>query len=149
MNDRQEQFCHEYIVDYNGTQAAIRAGYSEKAARVQASKLLTKANVLARVRELQHEQVQRLAVTSDFVVLRLMDTLERCMAAQPVMVWNADRGRKVESGEYIFDSKGALRALELLGKHMGMFEDRLNVRAKVDTGKLDGVLAQLMGGGGG
>ena len=39
-----------------------------------------------------------------------------------------------------------LKALELLGKHLGMFEDRLKVAAKVDTGKLDGILAQLRGG---
>nr|DAE50951.1 MAG TPA: Terminase small subunit [Caudoviricetes sp.] len=149
MTERQEIFCNEYVVDYNGTQAAMRAGYSDKGARQTAVKLLSNASVLARVRELQHEKVERLAVSADFVVLRLMDTLEKCMQAQPVMVWDPDQGRKVESGEYVFDSKGALRALELLGKHLGMFEDRLKVNGKLDTGQLDNVLAQLRGGGGG
>ena len=101
--------------------------------------------MLARVRELQHEQLERLSISADYVILRLMDTLERCMQAVPVMVWDPEEGRKVESGEYTFDSKGALKALELIGRHLGMFEDKLSVNARIDTGKLDSVLAQLRG----
>ena len=51
----------------------------------------------------------------------------------------------VESGKYQFDSKGALRALELIGKHLGMYQDRLKVDGKLDTGQLGKVLAQLRG----
>ena len=141
MTAKQEHFCAEYAVDYNGTQAAIRAGDSEKNAANQASRMLRNAEDLARVRELQREQVERLAVSTDFVVLRLLDTLERCSQPVPVLDMTGE-----SIGEYTFDSKGALRALELLGKHLGMFEDRLKVAAKVDTGKLDGILAQLRGG---
>ncbi|MEG1381852.1 MAG: terminase small subunit, partial [Ruthenibacterium sp.] len=112
----------------------------------QGSELLRKPEMLARVRALQHEQAARLSVSADLVITKLMDTLERCMAAQPVMIWDSEQGRKVESGEYQFDSKGALRALELLGKHLGMYQENVNVSAKVDTGKLDCILAQLKGG---
>ena len=52
MTAKQEHFCAEYAVDYNGTQAAIRAGYSEKNAANQASRMLRNAEVLARVGEL-------------------------------------------------------------------------------------------------
>ena len=149
MQDKHERFCQEYVIDYNGTRAAMRAGYSERNAATQAGRLLKKAEVLARVWELQHEQLERLSISADYVILRLMDTLERCMQAVPVMVWDPEEGRKVESGEYTFDSKGALRALELIGRHLGMFEDKLSVSARIDTGKLDSVLAQLRGDGGG
>lgn len=147
LTPKQERFCQEYVVDYNGAQAAIRAGYSERTARNQACVLLTKPNILARVRELQAEQVQRLSISQDYVVLQLMETYARCMAVQPVMVWDPSAGGKVESGEYVFDSKGALRALELLGKHLGMFDDRLNISGGLNMGceKLDQVIAQLMG----
>lgn len=145
MQDKHERFCQEYVIDYNGTRAAMRAGYSERNAATQAGRLLKKAEVLARVRELQHEQLERLSISADYVILRLMDTLERCMQAVPVMVWDPEEGRKVESGEYTFDSKGALKALELIGRHLGMFEDKLSVNARIDTGKLDSVLAQLRG----
>lgn len=143
MTAKQERFCSEYIIDYNGTQAAIRAGYSEKNAATQAGRMLRNAEVLARVRELQRQQVERLAVSADFVVLRLLDTLEKC--SKPVPVLDASGN---PTGEYIFDSKGALRALELLGKHLGMFEDRLKVSGQLNTGKLDSILEQLHGGGG-
>ena len=71
------------------------------------------------------------------------------MAVSPVMEWDPDEKCKVETGEYVFDSKGALKALELIGKHLGMFEDKLKLNAQVDTGKLDGILKQLRGGGSG
>ena len=126
MTPKQERFCAEYIVDYNGTQAAIRAGYSEKTAAAHAARLLTNVNILARVRELQHEQVERLAVSADFVVLKLLDTLEKC--SEPVPVFDAAGN---PTGKYSFDSKGALRALELCGKHLGMFKDNPGSAAPV------------------
>lgn len=141
MTVKQERFCTEYVIDYNGTQAAVRAGYSEKSAYSQASRMLKNAEVLARVRELQHEQVERLAISADYVILKLMDTREKCM--EPVQVLDSQGN---PTGEYAFDSRGALKALELLGRHLGMFEDRLKVAAKVDTGKLDNILEQLRSG---
>ncbi|MDD3243085.1 MAG: terminase small subunit [Eubacteriales bacterium] len=127
MTGRQEMFCREYVIDYNGTQAAIRAKYSEKTAYSQAHDLLKKPEILSRIRELQHEQTERLAITADRVLTNLWDTYQRCTQAVPVMKWDYDEHEMVETGEYQFDSKGALRALELIGKHIGMFVDKLQV----------------------
>lgn len=143
VDARRENFCREYIIDYNGAQAAIRAGYSPKSAKQTASRLLTDADLLSRVRELQSEQVRRLAVTADSVVLRLLEVYERCMQAKPVLTWDKEAKEYVESGQFTFDAKGALGALELLGKHLAMFTDRAKIEAKTDTGKLDSILAQL------
>lgn len=148
-NKRHERFCQEYVVDYNGTQAAIRAGYKEKSARSQASELLTNPNILSRVRDLQHKQVERLAVTQDYVVLQLLETYQKCLEGTPVLKFDPDLGEMVKTGKYQFDSRGALRALELLGKHLGMYNDKLLVTGKVDTGQLDNVLKQLRGDTGG
>ncbi len=146
---RHELFCQEYVKDYNGTQAAIRAGYAEKSAKQTASRLLTNDDLLVRVRELQHEQVERLAVSQDYVVLQLMETYRRCLEATPVLKFDPNTGQTEETGRYQFDSKGALRALELLGKHLGMYNDKLQVSGQLNTGQLENVLAQLRGGGGG
>ncbi len=67
-NDRQEKFCQEYIVDLNQTQAAIRAGYSTKTADVQASRLLTKVKIQARIQELMNKRARRTEITADKVL---------------------------------------------------------------------------------
>lgn len=119
LKPKHERFCQEYIIDYHGTNAAIRAGYEEKNARKQASRLLTNADILARIREIQQEQVKRLAVSQDYVITQLIDTYNCCRQPKPVMEYDYVKKEWVESGVYQFDSKGALKALELLGKHLG------------------------------
>ena len=70
LKDKHERFCLEYTIDYNGTKAAIRAGYAEKTANRTASDLLSKPDILARVRQLQEEQAKRLSISSDWVLIR-------------------------------------------------------------------------------
>ncbi len=71
LNAKQERFCEEYAVDSNGAQACIRAGYSPKAAKEQASRLLTKANVWDRIAELQAQHRARLDVTVESLTAEL------------------------------------------------------------------------------
>lgn len=56
LNKKQASFCREYVIDYNGTQACIRAGYTASCANVTASKLLTKTNIKAYIAELEAEK---------------------------------------------------------------------------------------------
>ena len=130
-NLKHERFAREYLIDYNGTQAAIRSGYSEKTAGVQASRMLKDANILARVRELQAEQTARLCVTADWVVQKLVEVTDKSMQASPVEEWDYSEKCMVQTGEYVYDSKGATKALELLGKHLGMFTDNINISGDV------------------
>lgn len=123
-NKKHERFCQEYVIDYNGKQAAERAGYKASNARAQASDLLTNADILARVRELQKEQMERLSLNADMVILEILDTYRSCRQGTPVMQRNPRTGKWEESGIYQFDSHGALKALELLGKHLGVFEKK-------------------------
>lgn len=145
LKKRYELFCQEYVVDYNGTQAAIRAGYKEKSARQQASRLLASEEVLTRISELQKDQLDRLALSQDYVVLQLLETYKCCREPTPVMRYDPSTGEMEETGMYQFDSKGALRALELIGKHLGMFSDKVHVSGSLNTGQLSNVLAQLRG----
>ena len=120
LTDRQERFCQEYIIDLNATQAAIRAGFTKRSAAVTAHRLLIKANIQARISQLGRDREQRTGVTADYVISRLQKVAERCMQEEPVMV--KEGGEWVESGEFKFDSSGANRSLELLGRHLGLFE---------------------------
>lgn len=145
LTPQQELFCAEYLTDYNGTQAAKRAGYAEKTAAAQAARLLKNVNVLSRVRALQKERLEKLAVTQESVLLNLLEVYDRCMQKKPVMEWDYNLKEYQETGEYVFDSKGALRALELIGKHLAMFTQKVEHCGSVETGtgELASILEQL------
>jgi len=72
-NKRHESFAREYIIDFIGAQAALRAGYSKKTARTQANKLLTKGDIQQRVAELQQERNKRVEITADDVLKELLN----------------------------------------------------------------------------
>ena len=65
---RQAMFAREYLVDFNGAAAAIRAGYAERGAKVQASRMLTNPNLQAAIRQLVDDRTQRLQIDADEVV---------------------------------------------------------------------------------
>lgn len=69
LTDKQKKFCYEYCVDLNGTQAAIRAGYSEKTAAAIASQNLIKLNIQSEVKKLQ----DNLAETAGLTKLRILN----------------------------------------------------------------------------
>jgi len=71
LTDKQELFCKEYLIDLNATQAAIRAGYSEKTAREIARKMLTKVDIETRIQKLIEERSKRTEITSDNVLKEL------------------------------------------------------------------------------
>ena len=128
LTPRQARFVGEYLIDLNGTQAAIRAGYSEKSAKQQGSRLLTNADVQAAVVKGQAEKAEKLGLSQEWVLRRLVQVVERCLQAEAVV----DRmGEPViietPEGEmgaaYTFQAAGANRALELLGKHLNLFNE--------------------------
>lgn len=69
-NEKRELFCHEYLTDLNAKQAAIRAGYSPKTAEMQGSRLLSYAEVKARVAFLASERQERLRISADDLLIR-------------------------------------------------------------------------------
>jgi phage terminase small subunit len=124
LTPRQERFCQEYIKDLNGKQAAIRAGYTAKSAEVTASKMLSIAKVSARVVELTAPAAKAAGLTKEYVLEGLKEVAERCRQGVPVMIKD-ENGKMIQSGEWKFDSAGANRALELLGKHLAIFTDKV------------------------
>ncbi len=73
LTDKQEAFCREYLIDLNATQAAIRAGYSEKTANEQGSQNLVKLSIQKRIQELMNDRSERLEITADYVLNRLVE----------------------------------------------------------------------------
>ena len=127
LTPKQERFVQEYVVDLNATQAAIRAGYAAKDADVQGPRLLGNVGVQAAIERLKAERAQASKVTASYVLDTLYSCAERCMQREPVFNM---RGEHVtdDDGRHVwrFDSKGAIGALGLLGKHLGLFVDKVD-----------------------
>lgn len=120
---KQRLFIHEYMIDRNGTQAAIRAGYAagkdNHQAAVTANKLLKDPVVSACRAALLREECDRLAVSRQEIVLEYMEIYKRCMARTPVMEWDSGSHQWVETGMWQFDAKGAANALDKLSGLLG------------------------------
>lgn len=125
LTDQQDLFCKEYIIDLNATQAAKRAGYSEKTAQEQGSRLLSNVMVQERITELKSDREQRLQIDADWVLKQAVKVHERCMQAEPVIIGGEP------TGEYKFDSAGANKSLELVGKHVNVqaWKEKLEIEA--------------------
>lgn len=151
MTLKQERFVEEYLIDLNATQAAIRAGYSPKTANEQGARLLAKVSIQAAVSKAQAERSRRTGINQDRVLLELakvaflnpVDVIDMdgatirgeanrddtaCIASVKVKTIPTDDGQITEREVKVYDK---LKALELLGKHLGMFTDKVKVDGAV------------------
>lgn len=80
LTKKQLLFVEEYLIDLNGAQAAIRAGYSKNSAKEQSSRLLTKANVQELLTKRKAERSQRTKIDADYVLNRLVEIDEMDVA---------------------------------------------------------------------
>ena len=165
MTQKQKRFIEEYLIDLNATQAAIRAGYSPDTAQQTGSENLSKPVIRAQIDRAMAERSKRTGVNAERVVLELAkiafvnaaevidpktatvkeDALpEDTAAIQSVKVKTFG-----EDGlEREIKMADKLKALELLGKHLGMFKDRIELSGGLDTekSKLDDLIGQMRGG---
>lgn len=128
MTPKQQRFAEEYLVDLNATQAAIRAGYSEKTAYSIGQENLNKPEIQQAISDARVKRSERTEITQDWIIDRLVENVERAMQAEPVL---DDKGNR--TGEYVYQGNVANRALELLGKHQGMFIDRQQIDNRVQV----------------
>ena len=131
-NPRFEKFCQHYAIYMHMTNAAKAAGYSEKSAYNQGSRLMKRDDIRARVRAIQENMATELGITEGSILKRLNDIVERCMQEGAVKEKDPETGKEVTLCFKKMDSAGANRALELLGKQLGMFRE--NISADVTQG---------------
>ena len=159
MTNKQKRFCEEYLVDLNATQAAIRAGYSPATAGSIGNELLKKPEIRARVDKAIASQSRRTGVTADRVVRELarvafansQDVVNyddatikgaaarddtAAVASVRVKTIPTKDGDGVEREVRMHDK---LKALELLGRHLGMFTDNLHLDGDVGVTIVDDI----------
>lgn len=119
LTDKQKRFANEYLVDLNAKKAAIRAGYSEKTAEQMGYQLLQKTSVLEFISNRQKAIESRTEITQDKVIAELAkigfaDATDFTVEGAPLIDTNFKASTKV-------------KALELLGKHLGIFTDKVEI----------------------
>ncbi len=136
LTAKQAKFVDEYIKDCNATQAAIRAGYTPNHAHKTGSQLLGKSVVSTAIFAAQKKRSEKTEIDAEWVLRRAAEVHNRCMQKEPVL--DADGN---ETGEYKFDSAGALRALDLIGKHTGVqaFESKLKLNHDISITVTSGI----------
>lgn len=167
MTKKQKRFIEEYLIDLNATQAAIRAGYSPDTAKSIGSENLTKPDIKAQIAKAMAERSRRTGVNADRVVMELAkiafvnanDVIDAETATLKPDALPEDTAAIQSVKVKTFGEDGLereikmadkLKALELLGKHLGMFRDKLEVSGTLETEKtkLDDLLQQMRGGDG-
>lgn len=120
---RHEEFCIGIASGMTAEQAYIRAGYSENGAAQSASRLLRNAQIRSRIRGLRkamaEQAISQSALTKEYVISHLMTIVEQCMQERPIQ----DKDGNI-LGYSTYKPMAAIRALELLGKELGMFVGR-------------------------
>lgn len=105
LTDKQAAFVREYLVDLNATQAAIRAGYSERTANAQAGRLLANVGIREAIETAQAKRARRVEIKAEDVLRGVIEVTTQAR----------------ESG----DLKTALKGYELQGKHLGMWTEKV------------------------
>jgi len=171
LTKKQKKFCDEYLIDLNATQAAIRAGYSEKTARFIGAENLTKPNIQEYIQQRMNAREKRTEITQDMVLRELAkiafsngsDFAKVVTKPRKKMVWN-DEIQEYEEKEIeeqfvelidtdklpddkkaaiasiketkhgiVVESCDKVKALELIGRHLGMFKDKIELSGQVNN----------------
>ena len=162
LTERQKRFVEEYLVDLNATQAAIRAGYSERTAQEQSSRLLSNVMVREAIQEAVAKRSARTEITQDRVLQELAAigfaratdfvkiTNEGFVKLTPTDTLNADQVKAVASikeGKFGVELRlyDKLTALQMIGRHIGMFTGKDTQEEEVEDDGLMSALGKIAG----
>jgi len=167
LTPRQARFVGEYLLDLNATQAAIRAGYSPKTANEQGARLLAKVSIGAAVAEGQTETAERLQITRDDLIRRLMEIANLDVSSivnehgnmLPVSEWPEAVRRSIAGMETVelpnadgvvavvrkirLEARG--QQIERVGRLLGLFTDKLEISTPAENERVKALEAALAG----
>jgi len=128
MTEKQKRFCDEYIIDCNGTQAAIRAGYSEKTANRIAAENLSKLDIKQYIEE-RLEQIRSEKTADAKEVMEYLTSVMRGEHTEQVLRLVGEGTQKIDN--IAVSEKDRLKAAELIGKRYGLFKENVDLNGIV------------------
>lgn len=132
-NKKHESFCREYLVDMNGTQSAIRAGYSAKTANRIASQLLSKLDIKTRIKELRDEYYDDTIMSAKEAEALLAQIARGEMEEEIVLVVGEGEGiSRPQRMMKQVDARSRLKALELIGRRNQLFTDKVAMDINIE-----------------
>lgn len=164
LTPKQQRFVEEYLIDLNATQAAIRAGYSEKTANEIGAENLAKPSIAKAIQDALKERSERVRIDADYVLKRLveidqmdvLDIMDDDGNVKPLRDWPKIWRQYISNIETISvdDGEGWLKKikwpdkvknLELLGRHVsvGAFKDKVEHSGKLEIQSLSDLMDEL------
>ena len=129
LNARQKSFCEFYVASGNATESAIKAGYKEKYAGVNADKLLKNTNISKYIRKITEERTNNRIAKAEEILEFLTATL-RGEVTEEVVVGGFGKSATEKISKNV-DLKDRLKAAELLGKRYRLFTDKVEIEGVV------------------
>ena len=171
LTPKQQRFVDEYLIDLNATQAAIRAGYSEKTARSIGQRLLTNVDIQKAIEDAQSKRAEQTQIDAEYVLRRLveidqmdvLDIMDDKYCLKPIGEWPKIWRQYISSIENLEEFEGfgedrtqigwlkkikwpdKTKNLELLGKHVsvGAFKDKVEHSGKLEIQSLSDLMDEL------
>lgn len=125
---RERDFIFNVRAGFKHGEAARAAGFPDKSADTQASRLMQRDDVQLVLKKLYEQDCKSLCITKESIIVRANEMYMRCMQSTPVMEFNRATGEYEATGEYQFDSRGAGKALEIICKVSGFEKQELDVK---------------------
>lgn len=135
LTEKQKRFADYYIETGNATEAAIKAGYSQKTAKEMGYENLTKPHIKAyideRIREMDEKRIMKAEE-----VMQLLTAIARNEVKEEVVVFGDGMSVIEEKG---ISAKDRLKALELIGKRYGLWTDKQQIEGEVQVNIIDNI----------
>jgi phage terminase small subunit len=136
MTEKQKHFCIEYLIDLNATQAAIRAGYSKKTAKVIGQENLTKPDIKKYI-EQQLKQIKNEKIADVQEVLEYLTAVMRGEQKEQVALFTGEGMQKLVQKDV--SAKDRLKAAELIGKRYGLFTEKMELQGSTTVCIVDDI----------
>lgn len=139
MTAKQKRFCQEYLIDLNATQAAIRAGYSEKTAYSMGQQLLKKLETKKYI-EQQLKQIKTEKIADAQEVLEYLTSVMRGEQKEQVALLTGEGVQDLVQKDV--SAKDRLKAAELIGKRYALFTEKVELQGETTVQIVDDIPVQ-------